>query len=123
MPRKYEKKTKGNFRSGRRGSRRASMRLSMVPPGFSMFDEEYDPTTDDTMLFLQAKGADRERERFGEALGVVRDRIARVGGGRNVYTNFVKQRHASTEHWTKRSGKKLGHHVLFIYEITCSLVI
>ena len=84
------------------------MRLSMVPPGFSMFDEEYDPTTDDTMLFLQAKGADRERERFGEALGEVRDRIARVGGGRNVYTNL---------------GKKLGHHVLFIYEITCSLVI
>lgn len=78
MPRKYDKKTKANFRAGRRNSRRASMRISMVSPGLSMFDEEFDPSIDDTMLMLKAKGIDRERERFAEALTEVRDRISRV---------------------------------------------
>ncbi len=78
MPRKYDKKTKANFRAGRRNSRRASMRLSMVSPGLSMFNDEFDPAIDDTMLMLKAKGVDRERERFAEALSEVRDRISRV---------------------------------------------
>ena len=78
MPRKYDKKTKANFRAGRRNSRRASMRINMVSPGLSMFNDEFDPAIDDTMLMLKAKGIDRERERYTEALSEVRDKISRV---------------------------------------------
>ena len=78
MPRKYDKKTKANFRPGRRNSRRASMRIDMVSPGLSMFNDGFDPAIDDIMLMLNAKGIDRERERFTEALSEVRDKISRV---------------------------------------------
>ena len=98
MPRKYDKKTKANFRAGRRNSRRVSMRINMVSPGFSMFNDEYDPAIDDTMLMLKAKGIDRERERFAEALSEVRDRITRVSRvytlcyTRYTFLGIVKQR-------------------------------
>lgn len=46
-----------------------------------MFDDEFDPSIDDTLLLLKAKGNDRERERFAEALTEVRDRIAKVSVG------------------------------------------
>ena len=78
MPRKYDKKTKANFRAGRRNSRRLSMRVNMVSPGLSMFNDEFDPSIDETMMMLKAKGYDRERERFAEALAEVRDRISNV---------------------------------------------
>ena len=54
------------------------MRINMVSPGLSMFNDEFDPAIDDIMLMLKAKGVDRERERFTEALSEVRDKISRV---------------------------------------------
>ena len=54
------------------------MRIDMVSPGLSMFNDGFDPAIDDIMLMLNAKGIDRERERFTEALSEVRDKISRV---------------------------------------------
>ena len=79
MPRKYEKKTKDNFRGTRRaGARRGSMRLNMLPPGLNLLEDDYSSSIDDTLLFLQAKGVDRERERFVEALSEAQERISKV---------------------------------------------
>lgn len=80
MPRKYEKKTKGNFRTGRPKSRHASVELDMIPAGFSIYGDEFDPTVDETLLMLNARGMGREQERFSEAIGEIRDRISRVSG-------------------------------------------
>lgn len=85
MPRKYDKKTKANFRAGRRNSRRLSMRVNMVSPVLSMFDE-FDPAIEDTLLSLKARGIDRERERFAEALTEVRDRISKASKLGHFYT-------------------------------------
>ena len=76
MPRKYDRKTKANCRNKPRNARRSTMRINDVSP--DLFDEEFDPAIDDTILMLRARGIDRERERFTEALTEIRDRISTV---------------------------------------------
>ncbi|XP_028402037.1 uncharacterized protein LOC114524978 [Dendronephthya gigantea] len=128
MPRKYDKKTKANFRAGRRNSRRLSMRVNMVSPVLSMFDDEFDPAIDDTMLMLKARGMDRERERFAEALTEVRDRISKIVDdydamleeSAHIYKDYIDE---LQEQVSVMPGSKLKHNILRIlsdYKFVCA---